>query len=135
MTLKILIVDDIQSWRNFNAHLIRALFKNTEIHFASSASEAYNTALVNMEHPYDIILTDLQMESDYEPDHAGQWFVRELKLLKQYKNTFIIIISASSDIRYVTEKLGVEYIPKSTLVHSNLALQLKLEELGIRNEE
>ncbi len=97
---------------------------------AVNASEAYNFAVANLQTPYDIIITDLQMENDYEPEHAGEWLVRELKNLKQYQNTIIIIVSASGDIRIVAENLNVEAIPKSTLVYDYSALKLKLEENG-----
>ncbi len=130
MKLKVLIVDDMRSWRELNAHIVKSLFAKAQIDFAANGSEAYNLALTHAEEPYDIILTDLQMEEDYEPEHAGEWFIRELKLLKQYQNTLVIIISASSDIHHVAEKLMVEAISKSTLIYNNLALKFKLEEHG-----
>ena len=73
---------------------------------------------------------DLQMEIDYEPEYAGEWFIRETKLLKQYQNTFIILISASSDIETIAQKLDVDFVPKPTLVYNPLALKYLFEEKG-----
>ena len=58
------------------------------------------------------ILTDMQMESNYLPLFAGEWFIKQIQFFKEYKNTKIIIISASSNINRIAEKYGVEYIPK-----------------------
>ena len=129
--LKILIVDDIQNWRLNHFRLVRELFGvRAQTFFASSATEAYNTILEHQDAPFDIIVSDLQMEEDYEPEHAGEWFVRETKLLKQYQNTCIVLISASSDIEFVAQKLDVDFIAKPTLIYNPLAFKYLMTEKG-----
>ena len=129
--LKILIVDDILAWRMQNAKLVNTfLGDDIQLFYANSGTEAYNLVLEHGEVPFDIILSDLQMEDDYYPEHAGEWFVREVKLLKEYQNTFITLISASSDIEDVAKKLDVDFIPKPTLVYYSLAIKYLFEEKG-----
>ena len=129
--LKVLIVDDIDAWRVQNFKLANSfLGNNIRVTVASSATEAYNLVIENQETPFDVILSDLQMELDYEPEHAGEWFVRETKLLKPYQNCLIILISASSDIEVIAQKLDVEYVPKPALVYNPLTLKYLFEEKG-----
>ena len=60
----ILIVDDVKGWRDFNTNVMHELFgDNVNIDTAESAGQAYDYLL--QQRPYDIILTDLQMEDDY----------------------------------------------------------------------
>ena len=130
--MNILIVDDIKSWRDFHTYVLRNIYPSgADIDFASSAREGYNLALNYKTKIYDLIISDLQMESDYEPEHAGEWMVREIKLLDKYKNTPIIIISASYDIDIVAQKLGVEFIKKSSLIANPQLLRYKLEEFQL----
>lgn len=109
---KCLIVDDVEGWRNHHALVLRDLFNNIEITNADSAGAAYDILL--QETPFDLIITDLQMESIYEPKYAGEWLVEQIKTFNRYKNTKVIIISASYNVRHIAETLGVECIPKST---------------------
>ena len=81
---------------------------------ASSAREAYELVYNTINEPYDLILTDLQMEEDFSPKYAGEWFVEQVKLLKQYDRTRIVIISATYNIGLIAEGLGVKYLSKST---------------------
>lgn len=112
---KILIVDDIKGWRDFNSNVaIELLGGDIEIQTAESASKAYDLVLENNDAPFDIVLTDLQMEDDYAPKYAGEWLVEQINTLKSYSKTKIIMISASYNIRHIAETLGVECIPKST---------------------
>ncbi len=112
---KILIVDDIKGWRDFNSNVASELLGGyIEIQTAESASRAYDLVLENNDSPFDIVLTDLQMEDDYAPKYAGEWLVEQIKTLKSYSKTKIIMISASYNIRHIAEALGVECIPKST---------------------
>ena len=60
----------------------------------------------------DFILTDMQMEPDFLPLYAGEWFIKQIQFFNEYKNTKIIIISATSNIRQIAEKYSVDYIPK-----------------------
>lgn len=112
---KILIVDDMQGWRDYHGEILNNLLRgDCEIVTACSASEGYNMIMENNESPFDIIITDLQMENDYEPKYAGEWFVEQIKTFKNYFNTKIIIISATYNINVIADNLGVLYIRKST---------------------
>ncbi|MCQ2739925.1 MAG: response regulator [bacterium] len=113
---KILIVDDVQGWRNYHSQIVNELFANCEIITASSATEGYNKLMENNNSPFDIIITDLQMENDYEPKLAGEWLVEQIKTFKNYLKTKIIIVSASYNISFIADNFGVEYIRKSTAI-------------------
>ena len=102
--MKILIVDDIKGWREHHASILKELFLNPEIIFAESAKEAYNKLLENINEPFEIIITDMQMESDFEPKYAGEWLIEQIKTFKHYYKTKIIIISASYNINFIAEK-------------------------------
>ena len=56
----------------------------------------------------------IDVESDFEPKYAGEWFVEQIKTLKNYYKTKIFIISASYNVNIIAENLGVDYIRKST---------------------
>ena len=112
--MKILIVDDIKGWRDYHSYIMNELFNTPEIQTAESAREGYDTLLENNEQPFDIIITDMQMESDFEPKYAGEWFVEQIKTFRNYSHTVVVIISAAYNVRHIAETLGVECIPKST---------------------
>ena len=112
--MKILVTDDMKGWRDFNSTVMYELFgENIIVDTAESAFEGYNKVLENNNEPYDIILTDLQMEEDYAPKLAGEWLVEQIKTLSNYYKTKIVMISASYNIRHIADNLGVECIPKS----------------------
>lgn len=109
----VLIVDDVAGWRKFNAEIITELFGNdVDIDTAESATQAYDLLL--QAKPYDIILTDLQMEDDYAPKFAGEWLIEQIRTFNRYNCTKVVIISASYNVRHVAENYNVECIPKST---------------------
>ena len=112
--MKILIVDDVKGWRDYHSYIMNELFLNAEIQTAESAREGYDKLLENNESPFDIIITDMQMESDFEPKYAGEWFIEQIKTFKNYKNTRIVIISAAYNIPTIAENYGVNYIRKGT---------------------
>ena len=59
---KVLIVDDVKGWRDFNSNIVKMLFGDKIIlHTAESATEAYKKILENNNEPYDIVITDMQM--------------------------------------------------------------------------
>ena len=117
--MKILIADDQQGWRNFNTQAVYDILgDDVEIITADSAREGYNLLLENNSTPFDIIITDMQMEEDYAPKMAGEWLIEQAKNLPAYLNTKIIIISASLQSKFIAEHYGVEYLPKSTAIHS-----------------
>ena len=47
----------------------------------------------------------MQMESDFLPFYAGEWFIKQIKFFNEYKNTKIIIISATSNIRQIAKNI------------------------------
>lgn len=110
---RVLITDDSTGWIMQHKYAVEKIFdNNVEIDTASSAKEGVERLTASIDKPYDIILTDMQMEPDFLPLYAGEWFIRQIKFFKEYKNTKIIIISAASNIARIAEDYGVDYIPK-----------------------
>ena len=109
----ILIVDDVKGWRDFNKNVMLELFgADINVDTAESATQAYDFLLQNK--PYDIILTDLQMEETYAPKYAGEWLVEQIKSFNINSCTKIVMISASYNIRHIADNLEDDCIPKST---------------------
>lgn len=132
--MKILIVDDVEGWREYHKKIVQELFEDAEIITAESAREAYDKLLQYNNSPFDIIITDLQMESDFEPQYAGEWLVERIKGFKNYLNSKIVIISGAYNIRYIAEVNGVECIPKPTAYNFPQAYEiLKKPPLGEGN--
>ena len=118
----ILIVDDVKGWRDFNTNVMHELFGNdVNIDTAENATMAYNFLL--QAKPYDIILTDLQMEDSYSPKYAGEWLVEQIKTFNRYNSTKIVMISAAYNIRHIADNLEVNCIPKSTALKCLSAYQ------------
>ncbi len=110
---RILIVDDSPNWVKYHENAIRILFKNNVyIESAFSAKEGVERLMTSIDEPYDVILTDMQMEPDFLPLFAGEWFIKQIRFMKEYKETKIVIISAASNIRAIAEKYETDYIPK-----------------------
>lgn len=111
--MKILIVDDSQKWVGWHESAVREIYNNNVIvDKAFSASQGVEKLTSSVDEPYDIIFTDMQMETNYLPLYAGEWFIKQIKFFNEYKNTKIIIISAASNIRQIAENYDVDYIPK-----------------------
>lgn len=111
---RILIVDDVPGWVRFHEQNIRHLnIPNIEIDTANSAREALSKLEVSIDNPYDVIFTDLQMESDFLPKYAGEWLIEQIKTFKEYNSTKIVIISASPNIRIIAERNQVLYLSKT----------------------
>lgn len=109
-----LIVDDVQGWRTHHENVVKHLYNDKfEITTASSAAEANDLLYGYSNEPFEVILTDMQMESDYLPLYAGEWLIEQIQNFPQYKNSRIIIISAAPNIRYIAEKYNVEFIRKA----------------------
>lgn len=118
----ILIVDDVKGWRDFNTNVMHELFGNdVNIDTAESATMAYDFLL--QAKPYDIILTDLQMEDSYSPKYAGEWLVEQIKTFNRYNSTKIVMISAAYNIRHIADNLEVNCIPKTTALKCLSAYQ------------
>lgn len=110
---RILIVDDSEKWVQYHETALKMLYNDTvKIDTANSAREGVDKLMFSLNEPYDAIVTDLQMEPDFLPLLAGEWFIKQIQMFKEYKNTKVVIISASSDIKSIAEKYGVDYIPK-----------------------
>lgn len=118
---KILIVDDVAGWVRFHQNNIEYLnLEDIEIDTAYSAKEGLAKVEANIDTPYNIIFTDLQMESDFLPKLAGEWFIEQIKTYsKYYKNTKIVIISASPRIERIAQNYGVDFISKIDLRNSD----------------
>lgn len=111
--MKILIVDDSQKWIMWHKSAVKEIFStNFVVETADSAQKGVEKITLSIDEPYDYVLTDMQMESDFLPLYAGEWFIKQIKFFKEYKNTKIIIISATSNIKQIAEKYNVDYIPK-----------------------
>ena len=111
---RILIVDDVPGWVRFHEQNIRHLnIPNIEIDTANPAREALSKLEVSIDNPYDVIFTDLQMESDFLPKYAGEWLIEQIKTFKEYNSTKIVIISASPNIRIIAERNQVLYLSKT----------------------
>lgn len=133
--LRILIVDDSSGWRRYHYETIEKIFENEEIIIktADSASKGYDEIMFSTKEPYDLIITDLQMESDFAPMIAGEWLVRQIQNFTQYKNSQILIVSGMYNIEMTAKLLGVEYLPKRLLVTgSEMVFKFKLEEMGYK---
>lgn len=109
-----MIVDDVPGWVRFHEQNIRHLnIPNIEIDTAISAREALSKLEESIDNPYDVIFTDLQMESDFLPKYAGEWLIEQIKTFKEYNSTKIVIISASPNIRIIAERNQVLYLSKT----------------------
>lgn len=127
---KILVVDDSQGWREYHQKALRRFYgEDFIIDTANSGREGYDAVYNNINKPYDIIISDLQMEWDFEPKHAGEWFVEQVQMLNEYKKTKIIIMSASYNVRSVANRLGVDCLPKAVAANDLAAYKLAIEEL------
>jgi len=117
--MRVLIVDDVPGWIKFHSINLKYLdIANLEIDTAESANEALSKIEVSIDKPYDVIFTDLQMESNFLPKPAGEWLVEQIKMFDEYKNTKITIISASPNIEQIAKKHQVNYLSKFTARNS-----------------
>lgn len=104
----------MRSWVVYHKNALIKLFPNAEFVTANSAREGYDKLIENNDSPFDIILTDLQMESDFEPLYAGEWFLEQIKTFPAYKKSRIVIVSASYNIEFIADKYSVDFIRKNT---------------------
>ena len=130
MNKKILIVDDTKSWIMFHKELITQLYGKTfEIYVANSAFEGLSIIRHNTDNPFSVIITDLQMEIDYEPKTAGEWLIEQVKEISEYSSTKIIIVSAMYNIENIAKRLDVECISKTILIRNKLLMKFMFEKL------
>lgn len=127
---KILIVDDSRGWIDYHKSVLTEVYGDKFVlETADSARAGYNMVYNNLKEPYVLIISDLQMEMDFEPKHAGEWFVEQVQKLKQYNNTPIIIISGAYNIRSIANKLNVGCLPKTTAARDLVSYKLAINEL------
>lgn len=118
--MRVLIVDDVPGWIRFHKNNLEYLnIPNLEIDTADSALQALSKVEVSIDNPYDVIFTDMQMEGNFLPKLAGEWLIEQIQMMKEYKNTKIVIISASPSINLIAQKYGVEYISKYIIRNSD----------------
>ena len=123
---KILIVDDVPGWVRFHKNNIEYLNMDINTESANSAREGVSKIESAIDEPNDVIFTDLQMESDFLPMLAGEWFVRQIKTYdKYYKNVKVVIVSASPNIKEIAERNGVLYLPKTVARNSDVEVYRK----------
>lgn len=126
---RILIAEDTPEWQKFHFSLLKNYDKVClETRMTACAREAINLVQSSLDIPYDMILTDLQMESDFQPLMAGEWLVKELKSLPKYSSCPIVIVSAAYNISFIAHSLGVSYLSKRTLVTNPDAYYFMLDE-------
>ena len=126
---KILIAEDTPEWQKFHAALLKN-YDKAVLNFVitDSAKDAKEILIKNKEKPFDLILTDLQMETDFQPEFAGEWLVKEIKSIKEYSKTPIVIISATYNIGFIAYNLGIDYLSKRSLVNNQDSYYLMLDE-------
>jgi CheY-like chemotaxis protein len=114
---RILLVDDTPGWVRFHRNNIEYLnLPDIELDEAYSAKEALSKIETAIDNPYKVIFTDLQMESDFLPYLAGEWLIKQIKTYdKYYKDTRIILVSASPNIELIAKRNEVLYIPKTVI--------------------
>ena len=101
---KILVVDDSPAWRMFHKNNLEEVFTELDIadykiDYGTSGREGYDFVMQNHDNPYDLIISDLQMEEDFAPKFAGEWFIEQVKTFNKYFNTKIIICSGCYNIK------------------------------------
>ena len=119
--MKILVADDSFSWQEYHKNLLEEIFielgiDNYKIDTANWAKDAYDLIMQNINEPYRLIISDLQMEDDYRPDYAGEWLVKQIKTFKSYLNSKIIICSGCYNIKQIAETLNADYVPKRVAI-------------------
>ena len=118
--MKILIVDDVAGWLRFHKNNIEYLnIDNIQIETAESAHQALSKIEISIDEPYDVIFTDMQMENNFLPKLAGEWLIEQIQMFDEYKNSKIVIISASPSIESIAKKYGVSYISKYLVRNSD----------------
>lgn len=111
--MKILLTDDSSNWLAYHATALgKILPADASFTYAKSAREGLDKITLNIDEPFDLIFTDMQMESDFLPLFAGEWFLKQIKTFKEYDNSKIVAVSAATNLKQIAEKYGVSYLPK-----------------------
>ena len=130
ITKRILIAEDTIGWQKFHSSLLKEYEKfNIDFVICDCAKDALTLAQENFETPYDLVITDLQMENDFSPKFAGEWLIEQIKKYNAYKKTPIIIVSAAYNIAFIAQTLNVDYLSKRSLINNPDTYYLKLDEI------
>lgn len=129
--MRILAVDDSFDWLNIHTNVIKGIFaEDVEVVCANSAFEALNIYTEEFrENPFDIVITDMQMESDYEPMYAGEWLIIQILALNSKQK--ILIISSTLNISQIANSYEVDYLSKRMIISDPESYKLKLEEINM----
>lgn len=126
---RILIAEDSYEWQKFHVQLLNAYDKSDiEFLLASSGREALEIAQKNKDNPFSLVISDMQMETEFLPQFAGEWFIKNLKDIPEYKNVPVVVISAAYNISFIAHSLGVNYLSKRSLVNNPQAYYFMLDE-------
>ena len=126
---RILVADDSLGWRNYHNRFLKEISEDYEITFCEWARDAYEAVFANIKTPYDLIITDLQMESDFSPMYAGEWLVERIQELSSYRKTPVLMVSATYNIQNIADNYGVDCLPKSVAANNPLAYKYKITEI------
>ena len=79
--------------------------------------ERKGVEILEAEEPFGLIFSDLQMETEFLPELAGEWFVKNAKQSEKTQKTKIVLVSATYNIGFIAAKLGVEYLSKRAVIN------------------
>lgn len=127
--MKILIADDCFDWLKHHTKEIKEAFNNNvKIIIANSANEAINIYKNEIKiSPFDLVITDLQMEKDFEPLSAGEWLIREIQELNYKQN--ILVVSSHFNIDIIANNYSVNYLSKRHIVSDNSVFKSKIKNI------
>ena len=127
--MKILAVDDSFDWLNTHTMMCMEVFgEDVKLVLANSAFEGLNIYKDEYaDDPFDLVITDLQMESDFEPMYAGEWLTKEIREINSQQN--ILIISTAYNIELIARNYNADYLSKRTIATDPLNYKLKLKSL------
>jgi len=130
ITKRVLIAEDSSGWQKFHSSLLKE-YNNKKILYTISdcARDALTLVQENFESPYDLIITDLQMENDFSPKFAGEWLIEQIKTYNSYKKVPIVIMSAAYNIAFIAQTLNVDFLSKRSLINNPDNYYLKLDEI------
>ena len=116
---RLLIAEDSFQWQKFHESLL-CNYDKLKIDFVivDSARDSLKLVQKNLDNPFDLILSDLQMEQDFLPEFAGEWFLKNVKTFSSYRKTPLVIVSAAYNISFIASNLGVGYLSKRSLVNN-----------------
>lgn len=116
--LRILIADDVSSFRNFINHVISQNYPNVETDIATNGLDAKNKLEINQ---YDLVLCDWKM-----PKMHGLELLKWLRNHPTLNNTPFVMITANGDKESVIQatKLGATSYLLKPLTMDNLIARL-----------